>query len=267
MVFHKISDRIVGMIRQQSRRRRRQSRQQGGSAERTSRNSAFQQFGGGISVLQAQVGAIDKVLNELNQLTSSVQGSTTQLQQVIDDLINQAARSGRRKEIEADIRFYVDQQLRDNLSAEELFPENTAVPPEYVELITLLNQYASMRRNLDMLMKLIYQYVRLRIGYQVGATTESVAATPVIAGGFRGVATGYTGQGAYGPYGMAPTTAIGLQTGDYPQYTGNSGPILTRTTVGPNNLQLKKGRNGGNSNSVGEPSRQRQKGTRRLRRF
>jgi len=122
-----------------------------------SRQTRRKQRGGAISVVQA---LIAQIRNKQAELETSVSSVTEQdLSEALETAF--AVRGG--KETEADIRFYVEAMLKDEKTADNLFPDGEMIPDEYVGLIGALSRYSKMRNDMDTLIKSIYRYLNLRV--------------------------------------------------------------------------------------------------------
>lgn len=122
------------------------------------------QRGGAINVLRNQSNAIEYNIGELSKNISGI--NFTEFIRALDDSIRTGSESGKRKETEADIKFYVDQMLKDDKGPEDLFPPGTSPPIEYVEMLRNLSDVQRLRDNMDTLMKLLYRYINLRLSYE-----------------------------------------------------------------------------------------------------
>ena len=122
-----------------------------------SRQTRRKQRGGAIAVVQALIAQIRNKQSELETSVSSV------TEQDLSEALETAFTSRGGKETEADIRFYVESMLKDEKTADDLFPSGEMIPDEYVGLIGALSRYSKMRNDMDTLIKSIYRYMNLRV--------------------------------------------------------------------------------------------------------
>jgi hypothetical protein len=125
------------------------------------------QRGGAINVLRNQSKAIEYNISELSKNISGI--NFTEFIRALDDSIRVGTEAGKRKETETDIKFYVDQMLKDDKGPEVLFPPGTVPPTEYVEMLRNLSDIQRLRDNTDTLMKLLYRYINLRLSYEASS--------------------------------------------------------------------------------------------------
>jgi hypothetical protein len=125
------------------------------------------QRGGGLSVLTAQIEAIQRKQNELSTSVTNIDERA--LTEALEEVLKSGGKS---KQIEADVRFYTESLLKDEKTIKDLFEREESVPTEYVSLISILNNYSKMRNDMDTLIKSIYRYINLRLGYPLGSGEE-----------------------------------------------------------------------------------------------
>jgi hypothetical protein len=125
------------------------------------------QRGGGLSVLTAQIDAIQRKQNELSTSVANVDERA--LTEALEEVLKT---QGRSKQIEADIRFYTESLLKDEKTVKDLFEQEESIPTEYVSLISVLGNYSKMRNDMDTLIKSIYRYINLRLGYPLKSGEE-----------------------------------------------------------------------------------------------
>jgi hypothetical protein len=125
------------------------------------------QRGGGLSVITSQIEAIQHKQNELSTSVGNVD------ERALAEALEEALKTrGKPKQIEADIRFYTESFLKDEKTIKDLFERQESVPSEYIGLITVLGNYSKMRNDMDTLIKSIYRYINLRLGYPLGTGEE-----------------------------------------------------------------------------------------------
>ena len=139
-----------------------------------SRQTRRKQRGGAVGVVQALIAQIRNKQSELESTVSSVN------EQDLSEALETAFASRGGKETEADIRFYVEAMLKDEKTADDLFPSGEMIPDEYVGLIGALSRYSKMRNDMDTLIKSIYRYINLRVAAytQPIGPVQSVAYQP-----------------------------------------------------------------------------------------
>jgi len=119
------------------------------------------QRGGAVGVVQA---LIAQIRNKQNDLQTAV--SLVKEQELSEALETAFTSTGGGREAEADIRFYVESMLKDEKTAEDLFPNpdmDEMIPEQYAALIQAINGYSKMRNDMDSLIKSIYRYINLRL--------------------------------------------------------------------------------------------------------
>ena len=132
-----------------------------------------QQRGGGLSVITSQIESIQHKQNELSTSVGNVD------ERALAEALEEALRTrGKSKQIEADIRFYTESFLKDEKTVKDLFERQESVPSEYIGLITVLGNYSKMRNDMDTLIKSIYRYINLRLGYPLGSGEEPDYSSP-----------------------------------------------------------------------------------------
>jgi len=132
-----------------------------------------QQRGGGLSVITSQIESIQHKQNELSTSVGNVD------ERALAEALEEALRTrGKSKQIEADIRFYTESFLKDEKTIKDLFERQESVPSEYIGLITVLGNYSKMRNDMDTLIKSIYRYINLRLGYPLGSGEEPDYSSP-----------------------------------------------------------------------------------------
>ena len=145
--------------------------QRGGSKPTTEQRGGSKpttgQRGGGLSVLTAQIESIQKKQNDLSASVASVDDRA--LTEALEEVLKIRGKS---KQIEADVRFYTESFLKDEKTMKNLFERQESVPSEYVSLIGVLGNYSKMRNDMDTLIKSIYRYINLRLGYPLGSGEE-----------------------------------------------------------------------------------------------
>ena len=100
-------------------------------------------------------------------------------ERALAEALEEALRTrGKSKQIEADIRFYTESFLKDEKTVKDLFERQESVPSEYIGLITVLGNYSKMRNDMDTLIKSIYRYINLRLGYPLGSGEEPDYSSP-----------------------------------------------------------------------------------------
>jgi len=127
-----------------------------------------QKGGAGFEVLMAQIDAIQRKQNELSTSVSNVHDRA--LTEALEDVLKIRGKS---KQIEADVRFYTESFLKDEKTLPDLFDSQETIPAEYIGLLTVLNGYSKMRNDMDTLIKSIYRYINLRLGYPTGSGDDS----------------------------------------------------------------------------------------------
>ena len=131
------------------------------------------QRGGGLSVITSQIESIQHKQNELSTSVGNVD------ERALAEALEEALRTrGKSKQIEADIRFYTESFLKDEKTVKDLFERQESVPSEYIGLITVLGNYSKMRNDMDTLIKSIYRYINLRLGYPLGSGEEPDYSSP-----------------------------------------------------------------------------------------
>lgn len=124
------------------------------------------QRGGAVATVKS---AIPSIRNKQDDLQSAV--SLVKEQELSEALETAFTSTGGGRETEADIRYYVESMLKDEKTAEDLFPDGDLVPDQYAALIGVLDRYSKMRNDMDSLIKSIYRYINLRISaytHQIG---------------------------------------------------------------------------------------------------
>jgi hypothetical protein len=124
------------------------------------------QRGGAVGTVKS---AIPSIRNKQDDLQSAV--SLVKEQELSEALETAFTSTGGGRETEADIRYYVESMLKDEKTAEDLFPDGDLVPDQYAALIGVLDRYSKMRNDMDSLIKSIYRYINLRISaytHQIG---------------------------------------------------------------------------------------------------
>ena len=131
------------------------------------------QRGGGLSVITSQIESIQHKQNELSTSVGNVD------ERALAEALEEALRTrGKSQQIEADIRFYTESFLKDEKTVKDLFERQESVPSEYIGLITVLGNYSKMRNDMDTLIKSIYRYINLRLGYPLGSGEEPDYSSP-----------------------------------------------------------------------------------------